>query len=71
MRGQCVSGHVVRESFSDTSPKCIDRRAWKDAVQGLGKILPASWPVQRSLVEAKVDLKVSPLPPPLVAVDVA
>ena len=31
-------------------------------------ILPASWPVQRSLVEAKVDLKISPLPPPLAAV---
>ena len=26
LRGQCVSGHVVRASFvSDTPPKCLDR----------------------------------------------
>ena len=31
LRGQCVSGHVVRASFvSDTPPKCLDR-------EGLGR----------------------------------
>ena len=38
MRGRCVSGHVVRESSSRIRHRnALTERAWKDAVQGLGK----------------------------------
>ena len=38
LRGQCVSGHVVRASFvSDTPPKCLDR--WGLARRRTGEYL--------------------------------
>ena len=49
MRGRCVSGHVVRESFFSPGRSsrirhrnALTERAWKDAVQGLGNALSRS-----------------------------
>ena len=49
MRGRCVSGHVVRESFFFPGRSsrirhrnALTERAWKDAVQGLGNALSRS-----------------------------
>ena len=40
MRGRCVSGHVVRESFCLRAVRIgyVTERARKGAVQGLGKV---------------------------------
>ena len=49
MRGRCVSGYVVRESFFSPGRSsrirhrnALTERAWKDAVQGLGNALSRS-----------------------------
>ena len=37
LRGQCISGDVVRAIFlSDTPPKCLHGEVLEDVVQGLG-----------------------------------
>ena len=41
LRGQCVSGHVVRASFvSDTPPKCLDREGLGRRHTGPGTAMP-------------------------------
>ena len=46
MRGRCVSGHVGRSSRIRTHDvrNALTERAWKDAVQGLGKQLQTTGP---------------------------